>query len=333
MTELPRQNQNPQALETLSLHAGQQVDPATGAGAVPIYLSSSYFFKSTRHAVDLFELKEFGNIYTRLQNPTTEVWEKRLAALEGGSGALGTASGMAAIFLAIHNLAQMGDHLVTTTSLYGGTDTLFRHTLPQMGIQTTFVADSTPANIAAAIQENTKAVYIETIANPSGNVLDITGIADAAHAQGIPLIIDNTFAPLICRPIELGADIVIHSCTKWICGHGTSMGGIIVDGGRFDWAASGRFGGFTEPDASYHGLVYWDAFGSWSGLLGRFRKSSGVGQHRLYGKGPRPGDAQYRAVPEPLQRLSIYYRTGIAAPAHQTPVRKRPGPGPIPQTA
>ena len=186
------------AIETLSLYAGQQVDPFSGAGAVPIYQTSSFYFKSTQHAVDLFELKEFGNIYTRLQNPTTEVWEKRLAALEGGSGALGTASGMAAIFLAIHNLAKVGDHIVATTSLYGGTDTLFRHTLPQMGIKTTFVAEATPEKIGAAIKDNTKAVYIESIANPSGNVPDIAGIAEVAHERGVPLIIDNTFAPLIC---------------------------------------------------------------------------------------------------------------------------------------
>ena len=226
--------QQARAIETLSLHAGQQVDRATGARAVPIYQTASYLFEDTEHAGNLFDLKEFGNIYTRLMNPTTDVWEKRLAALEGGSGALGTASGMSAIFLTFHNIAKVGDHIVSQSALYGGTDTLFRHTFGQIGIESSFVNEPTPENIAGAIKDNTKAVYIESIANPSGDVPDIAGIAEAAHGRGIPLIIDNTFSPIICRPIEHGADIVVHSCTKWIGGHGTSIGGVIVDGGRFD---------------------------------------------------------------------------------------------------
>ncbi|MBN1846012.1 MAG: O-acetylhomoserine aminocarboxypropyltransferase/cysteine synthase [Sedimentisphaerales bacterium] len=250
---------------TLSVHAGQPVDPATGARAVPIYQTTSFVFQDAEHASNLFGLKEFGNIYTRLMNPTTDVWEKRLAALESGSGALGTSSGMAAIFLAVHNIAGAGDHLVSSSWLYGGTNTLFRYTLPQMGIQTSFVADPTPEAISRAIRQNTKAVYLETIGNPRGDVPDIAGIAEAAHRQGLPLIVDNTFAPILCRPIEHGADVVVHSCTKWIGGHGTSIGGILIDGGRFDWSR-GRFPAFTEPDESYHGLRFWETFGDFPGL-------------------------------------------------------------------
>jgi O-acetylhomoserine (thiol)-lyase len=245
--------------ETQALHAGQQPDPVTGARAVPIYQSTSYLFENSEHAADLFALRRFGNIYTRLMNPTSEVVEKRLVALEGGTGALLTASGMSAIFLAIHNIARAGDHIISSTSLYGGTDTLFRYTLPRIGINVTFIEEFTRDNVAAAIQPNTKAVYAETIGNPKGDVVDFGAIAEAAHAEKLPLIIDNTFAPVLCRPFEHGADIVIHSCTKWIGGHGTSIGGVIIDSGRFDWS-SGRFPEFTEPDPSYHGLVYWDAF-------------------------------------------------------------------------
>lgn len=243
---------------TITLHAGQTADPTTGARAVPLYQTSSYVFKSAEHAANLFALKEFGNIYTRLMNPTTDVWEKRLAALEGGTGALGTSSGMAAIFLAITNIAQAGDHIITSASLYGGTDTLFRYTLPRFGIEVTFIDDISPEKVGKAIKKNTKLVYAETIGNPKGDVPDIEGIAKSAHAQGLPLMIDNTFAPILCKPIEHGADIVVHSCTKWIGGHGTSIGGIIIDSGKFDWS-SGRFPEFTTPDESYHGIVYWDA--------------------------------------------------------------------------
>lgn len=244
--------------ETIALHAGQQADPTTGARAVPIYQTSSYVFKSTEHAANLFALKEFGNIYTRLMNPTNDVVEKRIAALEGGTGALLTSSGMAAIFLSIHNIASAGDHIVSSASLYGGTDTLFRYTLPRLGIEVTFLDSFTPETVTAAIKPNTRAVYAETIGNPKGDVPDLPAIAKAAHSRGVPLIIDNTFAPIICKPIEFGADIVVHSCTKWIGGHGTSIGGVIVDSGRFDWSG-GRFPGFTTPDPSYHGVVFWDA--------------------------------------------------------------------------
>lgn len=249
---------NPKKTETIALHGGQVPDPVTGARAVPIYQTTSYVFKNSEHAANLFALKEFGNIYTRLMNPTTDVTEKRIAALEGGTGALLTSSGMSAIFLAIHNIAGVGDHIISSSSLYGGTETLFRHTLPKMGIKVTFVNDATPEKIKDAVKQNTKAVYIETIGNPKGDVLDIAGIADVSHKAGLPLIIDNTFAPILCRPIEHGADIVIHSCTKWIGGHGTSIGGVIVDSGKFDWS-SGRFPEFTTPDESYQGIVYWDA--------------------------------------------------------------------------
>ncbi len=244
--------------ETLALHAGQEADPTTGARAVPIYQTSSFVFKDAEHAANLFALKEFGNIYTRLMNPTSDVVEKRLAALEGGTGALLTSSGMAAIFLSIHNLASSGDHIIASTSLYGGTETCFRYTLPRIGIEVTFIEDITDEKIKAAVKENTKAVYIESIGNPKGDVIDIAKSAKAAHAEGLPLIVDNTFAPILCKPIEHGADIVVHSCTKWIGGHGTSIGGVIIDSGKFDWS-SGRFPEFTTPDESYHGLVYWDA--------------------------------------------------------------------------
>lgn len=244
--------------ETLALHAGQQPDPTTGARAVPIYQTTSYVFKDTQHAANLFALKEFGNIYTRLMNPTSDVVEKRIAALEGGSGGLLTSSGMAAIFLTIHTIAEVGDHIVSSASLYGGTETCFRYTLPKIGIDVTYVDDPTPEKITASIKDNTKAIYLETVGNPKGDVPDLKGIADVAHASGVPVIADNTFAPILCRPIDHGVDIVVHSCTKWIGGHGTSIGGVIVDSGKFDWS-QGRFPGFTTPDDSYHGLVYWDA--------------------------------------------------------------------------
>ncbi len=252
-------------VETVALHAGQTPDPATGARAVPIYQTSSYVFRNSAHAADLFAINEFGNIYTRMQNPTTDVLEKRIAALEGGSAALATSSGMAAIFLSVHNIAAAGDHIVSSASLYGGTDTLFRFTLPRMGIEVSFLDDIDAKKVGAAIRPNTKAVYVETIGNPRGDVPDLEAIANAAHKAGVPLIVDNTFAPVICRPLSHGADIVVHSTTKWIGGHGTSIGGIVVDGGRFNWA-SGNFPEFTKPDESYHGLVYWKQFRNVPGL-------------------------------------------------------------------
>jgi O-acetylhomoserine (thiol)-lyase len=251
--------------ETLALHAGQKPDPTTGARAVPIYQTTSYVFKSTEHAANLFALKEFGNIYTRLMNPTNDVVEQRIAALEGGTGALLTSSGMAAIFLSIHNIAKAGDHIVSSSSLYGGTETLFRYTLPRIGIETTFVVDAAPEAIKKAIRPNTKAVFLETIGNPKGDVPDLRAIADIAHAAGVPVIVDNTFAPVLCRPFDHGVDIVVHSCTKWIGGHGTSIGGVVVDSGKFDWG-SGRFPEFTSPDPSYHGLVIWDALKNVPGM-------------------------------------------------------------------
>ncbi|NLB56027.1 MAG: O-acetylhomoserine aminocarboxypropyltransferase/cysteine synthase [Lentisphaerae bacterium] len=247
--------------DTLALHAGQTPDSDTGSRAVPIYQTSSYVFNDTKHAADLFALKQSGNIYTRLMNPTTDVAEKRIAALEGGTGALLVSSGMAAIFLAIHNIAEAGDHIISSSSLYGGTDTLFNYTFPRIGLDVTFVNEMTPENVTAAIRPNTKAVYAETIGNPKGDVLDITNIAAAAHSAGVPLIIDNTFAPLICRPFDYGADIIVHSCTKWIGGHGTSIGGVIVDSGNFSWTNS-RFSEFATPDESYHGVIYNESFGA-----------------------------------------------------------------------
>ncbi len=247
--------------ETLALHAGQKPDPATNARAVPIYATTSYVFNDAAHAARLFGLQEFGNIYTRIMNPTTGVFEERVAALEGGVGALGLASGQAAETLTILNLARSGDNIVSSSSLYGGTYNLFTHTLPKVGITTRFVDGTRPETFAPAIDAKTKAVFLETIGNPRLDVHDIASIADIAHAHGVPLVVDNTFAPLLTRPIDHGADIVIHSATKWIGGHGTAIGGVVVDGGKFDWAASPRFPDFVDPDPSYHGVSYVEAFG------------------------------------------------------------------------
>ncbi|ABD12188.1 bifunctional o-acetylhomoserine/o-acetylserine sulfhydrylase [Frankia sp. B2] len=251
------------SFETQQIHAGAQPDPATGARAVPIYQTTSYVFRDTDHAAALFALGEPGNIYTRIMNPTQDVFEQRIAALEGGIGALAAASGQAAETLAILNLAEAGDHVVSSASLYGGTYNLFHYTLPKLGIEVSFVGD--PDDLEewrAAVRPTTKAFYGETIGNPRGDVLDTVGISEVAHAHGIPLIVDNTLAtPYLYRPLEHGADIVVHSATKFIGGHGTAIGGVIVDGGRFDFGASGRFANFTTPDPSYHGLVYWDALG------------------------------------------------------------------------
>ena len=246
---------------TLALHAGHEVD-ATGSRAVPIYQTTSYMFNDTDHAAKLFALQEFGNIYTRLMNPTNDVLEKRMAALEGGVGGLAVASGQSAITIAITNIAQNGDHVISSAHLYGGTATLFTHTLRKFGIDVTLVDPTNPDNFKNAITPKTKAIYIETIGNPMVVVPDIKAIADIAHEAGIPLIIDSTFAsPYLCRPIEYGADIVVHSCTKFIGGHGTSIGGIIVDSGKFDWAQNDKFPGLTKPDPSYHGIVFNEAFG------------------------------------------------------------------------
>lgn len=258
MSEAPREL----GLETLAVHAGQEVDPTTLSRAVPLYQTTSYAFKDTDHAADLFALKEFGNIYTRLMNPTTDVFEKRVAALEGGAAALATASGQAAITYAILNIAGAGDEIVSATSLYGGTYNLFSTTLAKLGITVRFVDSSDPENFRKAITSKTKALYAESVGNPRGDILDIEAVADIAHDHGIPLIVDNTFpSPFLLRPLEHGADIVVHSATKFIGGHGTSIGGVIVDGGKFDWAANDKFPGLTEPDPSYHGVVYTDAVG------------------------------------------------------------------------
>lgn len=248
--------------DTLQIHAGQQVDPTTNSRAVPIYQTTSYVFNDPEHAANLFALKEFGNIYTRLMNPTTDVLEKRLAALEGGVGALAVASGSAAITYAILNIAEAGDEIVSASTLYGGTYNLLANTLPKLGIKTHFVNPNDPNNFLEAINEKTKALYIETIGNPGINLVDIEAIAKIAHENGIPLIVDNTFGtPYLIRPIDFGADIVVHSATKFIGGHGTSIGGVIVDSGKFDWAASGKFPGLTTPDPSYNGLIYTEAVG------------------------------------------------------------------------
>nr|WP_302822894.1 O-acetylhomoserine aminocarboxypropyltransferase/cysteine synthase family protein [Eubacterium callanderi] len=243
--------------ETLQLHAGQTPDPVTHSVAVPIYQTTSYAFDSTDHAENLFGLKENGNIYTRIMNPTSDVLEKRMAALEGGVGALAVASGSAAITLTIMTIAQAGDEIVAASTLYGGTFNLFDATLPKFGIKTTFVDPDDPANFEAAVNENTKAIYIESLGNPSINIVDVEAVAKIAHDHKIPLIIDNTFAtPYLFRALDFGADIVVYSATKFIGGHGTTIGGVIVDGGTFDWAGSGKFPEFTEPDESYHGIVY-----------------------------------------------------------------------------
>ena len=249
--------------ETLQLHVGQeQPDPVTDARAVPIYQTSSYVFRNSQHAADRFGLKDAGNIYGRLTNPTEDVFEKRIAALEGGTAALAVASGAAAITYTIENLAQQGDHIVSAKNIYGGSFNLLEHTLPAYGVTTTFVDPFNLEEIEGAIKDNTKAVYIETLGNPNSDVVDIEAIANIAHKHKIPLVVDNTFAtPYLVRPIEYGADIVVHSATKFIGGHGTTIGGVIVDSGKFDWEASGKFASLTEPNPSYHGISFVDAAG------------------------------------------------------------------------
>ena len=242
--------------ETLLLHGGQQPDPVTGAIAVPIYRTTAYEFQDTAHAQRLFALQEPGNIYSRIMNPTVDVFEKRVALLEKGTAAVALSSGMAAIAFSILNITRAGDEIVAAGSLYGGTYNLFANTLPNYGIKTTFVDETNPENFRAAITEKTKAIYAETVGNPSLTILDIEAVANIAHEYGLPLIIDNTFpSPYGSNPIDFGADVVVHSATKWIGGHGTTIGGVVVDAGKFDWT-QGRFPGFTEPDESYHGLRY-----------------------------------------------------------------------------
>ena len=254
-------------LGTKALHAGHTPDCATNSRAVPIYQTSSYVFNSSEHAAKLFALEEMGNIYTRIMNPTTDVLEKRLAEMDGGVGALALASGTAAINAAIFNLARCGDNIISTQYLYGGTYNLFNHTMARFGIKVKFVDTSNPANVARAIDANTKAVFMESIGNPKNNVDDFAAIARIAHDNGLPLIVDNTVAtPALFRPLEHGADIVCYSLTKFIGGHGTSIGGAVVDGGKFNWS-SGRFPEYTTPDPSYHGLVYHEALGALAYIL------------------------------------------------------------------
>ena len=250
---------------TQSIHAGQQPDPVTGARAVPIYQTSSYVFKNTEHAANLFALKEFGNIYTRLMNPTTDVFERRMAALEGGTAALGVASGMAAITYALLAITRLGDEIVAADHLYGGTYQLFHHTFPQLGRTVHFVNSRDPDAFRRAITPKTRALYVETIGNPKLDVPDFEALASIAQAAGIPLVVDNTIGVGLIRPFEFGADIVVASATKYISGHGTSIGGVLVDSGRFPWN-NGHFPDFTEPDPSYHGLRYWDALSNVPGM-------------------------------------------------------------------
>ena len=260
---------NKYRFETLAIHAGQeQPDPATGARAVPIYMTTSYVFENSAQAAARFDLKEGGDIYTRLSNPTTDVLEKRVAALEGGVAALAVASGSAAITYAVQNIATCGDHVVAASNLYGGTHNLFAVTLPEQGITTTFVDQTDPKNFRKAIRPNTKLIYAESMGNPNSDLIDMEAIAAIAHENGIPFIVDSTFAtPYLIRPLEHGADIVVHSATKFMGGHGTAMGGIVVDGGKFDWNASGKFPGLTKPNPAYHGIVFTEVGGSAAYIL------------------------------------------------------------------
>ncbi len=259
-------------LESLALHHGYQSEATTKAAAVPIYQTTSYTFDDTQHGADLFDLKVPGNIYTRIMNPTTDVLERRLAAIEGGIGALAVASGMAAITYAIQALVEVGDNIVSTSQLYGGTYNLFAHTLPRQGVEVRMAAFDDYAGLEAHIDDKTKALFCESIGNPAGNIVDIQKLAEIAHKHGVPLIVDNTVAtPVLCKPFEHGADIVIHSLTKYIGGHGTTIGGIIIDSGKFDWAANkDRFPVLNTPDPSYHGVVYTEAFGP-AAFIGRCR--------------------------------------------------------------
>ena len=255
--------QSPQGFETLALHGGQVADPTTNARAVPIYQTTSYVFNDADHAADLFGLREFGNIYTRIMNPTNDVFEKRVAALEGGVGALAFSSGSAAVTFSILNIAGAGDHIVSANSLYGGTYNLFVHTLPRFGVEIDLVDPADPEDFRRAIKPNTKLLYAETVGNPKLDTLDIDAVAAIAHEAGIPLIVDNTMpTPYLLKPIDHGADIVVHSATKFIGGHGTSIGGVVVDSGKFDWSQNDKFPGLVEPDASYHGLKFYEALGA-----------------------------------------------------------------------
>ncbi|MDH3467071.1 MAG: aminotransferase class I/II-fold pyridoxal phosphate-dependent enzyme, partial [Gammaproteobacteria bacterium] len=251
-------------IETQAIHAGYSPDPTTHSVAVPIYSTSSYAFDSTQHGADLFDLKVEGNIYTRIMNPTTAVLEQRIAEMEGGIGALGLASGQAATSYAIMTIAESGDNIISTTTLYGGTYNLFAHTLPQFGIEIRFADPNDIDGMAALVDDRTKAIFCESLGNPAGNVVDLQALSDVAHAKGVPVIVDNTVpTPYLCRPFDWGCDIVVHSLTKYIGGHGTIIGGMLVDSGKFDWVANKeRFRRLNEPDVSYHGAVYTEALGA-----------------------------------------------------------------------
>ncbi|MDR2036821.1 MAG: O-acetylhomoserine aminocarboxypropyltransferase/cysteine synthase [Bacteroidales bacterium] len=278
------------SFETLQVHAGQEVDPTTHARAVPIYLTSSYVFEDAKDGADLFGLKKFGNIYTRLMNPTTDVFEKRIAALEGGLSALATSSGQSAQFIALNNILSAGDNFVSTSHLYGGTYNQFKNQFKRLGVDVRFTADDEPASFEKLIDDRTKALYLETIGNPDLNIPDFEAIAAVADRNGIPLIVDNTFGAggFLFRPIEHGATIVVESATKWIGGHGTALGGVIVDSGKFNWG-NGKFPEFTEPSDSYHGLVFWDVFGA-DGSFGNiaFTLRARVEGLRDWGNTPSP---------------------------------------------
>ncbi len=255
------------SFETIALHGGQSVDPTTKSRAVPIYQTTSYVFDDTAHAARLFALQEFGNVYTRLMNPTTGVFEERMAQLEGGTHAVATASGQAAETLAITNIAEVGDEIISSTSLYGGTYNLFHYTLPKMGITVKFVDASDPENFRRAITDKTKLIYGESVGNPRLDTFPFAEVGQICREAGLPLVIDNTLpSPYLLKPFELGANVVVHSATKFIGGHGTSIGGVVVDGGNFDWSAGGKFKNFTNPDPSYHGLKFWEVFGAFPGL-------------------------------------------------------------------
>lgn len=291
--------------ETLQLHAGQEPDPTTGSRAVPIYQTTSYTFDDTQHAADLFGLKEFGNIYTRIMNPTSDVFEQRMAALEGGAAALATASGQSAQFLSITNLAQAGDNIVSTQNLYGGTYNQFKVTLPRLGINVSFTENDDPESFEALIDDDTKALYVESIGNPRGNVPDFDGISAVAKKHGIALIVDNTFgaAGAICRPIEHGANVVVQSATKWIGGHGNSIGGVIVDAGNFNWG-NGNYPLFTEPSPSYHGLNFWEVFGE-DGPFGNIAFAIRARVDGLRDVGPAPSPFNSFLLLQGLETLSL----------------------------
>ena len=284
--------------ETLALHAGQETpDPTTGARAVPIYQTTSYVFQNTEHAANLFALKEFGNIYTRIMNPTNDVFERRVAALEGGTGALAVASGQAAETFALLGITQVGDEIVSANNLYGGTYQLFHYTFPKLGRKVKFVDSTKPAEFKKAITKKTRAIFAETIGNPKLDVPDFEAIAQIAHEAGIPFVVDNTVGVGLVRPIDYGVDIIVDSATKYIGGHGTSIGGVIVDSGKFDWS-NGKFPEFTEPDPSYHGLKFWDTFGNFSGF----------GECCLYHKGESTIAPRFGSPFESFQCLFISSR-------------------------